>query len=142
MFHVKHFDRRIKGAKEILNMKITVDAGMMKEMFANYTRDYSFSGLEALLDYYDEIDPEMEFDLIAICCDCTEYGENATCSFNDLISDYGYKYPVEEWLEEWTENEFEESEFDNDYIDSLVERLKDETIVLRVSNGKYIVFDF
>ena len=122
-------------------MKITVDAGMMKEMFANYDRDYySFSGLETLLDYYDEIDPEMEFDPIAICCDCTEYGENTAYSFNDLISDYGYKYPVEEWLED---NELEKSEFDNDlYIDSLVEHLEYETTVLHVSNGNYIVFDF
>ena len=47
-------------------MKMTVDAGMMKEMFVNYDRDYySFSGLETLLDYYDEIDPEMEFVVIA-----------------------------------------------------------------------------
>lgn len=122
-------------------MKITVDAGMMKEMFAKYDRDYySFSGLETLIDYYDEIDPEMEFDPIAICCDCTEYGENTVCSFNDLISDYGYKYPVEEWLED---NELEKSEFDNGlYIDSLVERLEYETMVLHVSNGNYIVFDF
>ena len=122
-------------------MKITVDAGMMKEMFAKYDRDYySFSGVETLLDYYDEIDPEMEFDPIAICCDCTEYGENAACSFDDLISDYGYKYPVEEWLED---NALDENEFDNElYIDSLVERLEEETTVLHVPNGNYIVFAF
>ena len=122
-------------------MKITIDAGMMKEMFVNYDRDYySFSGIETLLDYYDEIDPEMEFDPIAICCDCTEYGENAACSFDDLISDYGYKYPVEEWLED---NALDENEFDPDlYIDSLVERLEEETTVLHVPNGNYIVFAF
>ena len=122
-------------------MKITVDAGMMKEMFAKYDRDYySFPGLETLLDYYDEIDPEMEFDPIAICCDCTEYGENAACSFDDLISDYGYKYPVEEWLDD---NALDENEFDNElYIDSLVERLEEETTVLHVPNGNYIVFAF
>ena len=122
-------------------MKITVDAGMMKEMFVKLDRDYySFPGLETLLDYYDEIDQEMEFDPIAICCDCTEYGENAACSFNDLINDYGYLYPVEEWLED---NLLEENEFDNDlYIDSLVERLEDKTIVLNVPNGNCIVFAF
>ena len=122
-------------------MKITIDAGMMKEMFAKYDRDYySFSGIETLLDYYDEIDPEMEFDPIAICCDCTEYGKNAACSFDDLINDYGYKYPVEDWLED---NALEENEFDNElYIDSLVERLEYETTVLHVPNGNYIVFAF
>jgi hypothetical protein len=122
-------------------MKMTVNAGMIKEMFVNCDRDYySFSGLETLLDYYDEIDPEMEFDPVAICCDCTEYSENAACSFDDLISDYGYKYPVEEWIED---NALKENEFDNDlYIDSLVERLEDETTVLHVPNGNYIVFAF
>lgn len=122
-------------------MKMTVDAGMMKEMFLNYDRDYySFSGLETLIDYYDEIDPEMEFDPIAICCDCTEYGENAACSFDCLISDYGYKYPVEEYKKD---NDIEENEFDEtEYITALVERLEDETTVLHVPNGNYIVFAF
>lgn len=122
-------------------MKITVDVSDMKERFEALDRDYyTWDGLEALLEYYDEIDENMEFDAIAICCDCTEYGENAACSFDDLISDYGYKYPVEEWLED---NALEENEFDNDlYIDSLVERLEDETTVLHVSNGNYIIFAF
>lgn len=122
-------------------MKITVDVYDMKERFVAMDRDYyTFEGLESLLDYYDEIDENMEFDVIAICCDCTEYGEGAVCSFDDLINEYGYKYPVEEWLED---NALEENEFDKDlYIDSLVERLEDETTVLHVANGNYIVFAF
>ena len=122
-------------------MKMTVDAGMMKEMFVKCDRDYySFPGLETLLDYYDEIDPEMEFDPIAICCDCTEYGKNAACLFNDLISDYGYKYPAEEWLED---NALDKNEFDEtEDIAALVERLEEETTVLHVPNGNYIVFAF
>ena len=122
-------------------MKITINAYDMKERFIAMDRDYyTIEALETLIDYYDEIDPEMEFDPIAICCYCTEYGENTACSFNDLISDYGYLYPVEEWLKD---NGLEKSEFDNDlYIDSLVERLKYETFVLHVSNGNDIVFDF
>lgn len=125
-------------------MKMTVTAEMMKEMFVNYDRDYySFSGLETLLYYYDEIDPEMEFDPIEICCACTEYGEGAACSYDDLIDDYGYKYPTEEYLED---NGLEEDEFDKDlYVDSLVEHLEEETTILHVPNvpnGNYIVFNF
>lgn len=122
-------------------MKITVDVYDMKERFVAMDRDYyTFEGLESLLDFYNEIDENMELDVIAICCDCTEYGEGAVCSFDDLISEYGYKYPVEEWLDD---NALEENEFDNDlYIDSLVERLEDETTVLHVANGNYIVFAF
>ena len=123
-------------------MKMTVDAGMMKEMFVNCDRDYySYSGLETLLDYYDEIDENMEFDPIAICCDCSEFGnEYCELSFDDLINDYGYLYPVAEWLDD---NALNENEFDTDlYIDSLIECLEDKTTVLRVPNGNYIVFAF
>lgn len=122
-------------------MKITVDVYDMKERFVAMDRDYyTFEGLESLLDYYDEIDENMELDVIAICCDCTEYGEGAVCSFDDLINEYGYKYPVEEWLED---NALEENKFNKDlYIDSLIERLEDETTVLHVANGNYIVFAF
>jgi len=122
-------------------MKITVDVNDMKERFEALDRDYyTYEGLEALLDYYDEIDENMEFDAIAICCDCTEYGDGAACSLEDLKNEYGYKYPVNEWLED---EALEENEFDNDeYMAALVERLEDETTVLHVSNGNYIVFAF
>lgn len=122
-------------------MKITVDVNDMKERFEALDRDYyTYEGLEALLDYYDEIDENMEFDAIAICCDCTEYGDGAVCSLENLKDEYGYKYPVEEWLED---EALEENEFDNDeYMAALVERLEDETTVLHVSNGNYIVFAF
>lgn len=122
-------------------MKITVDVSDMKERFEALDRDYyTYEGLEALLDYYDEIDEDMEFDAIAICCDCTEYGDWAACSLEDLKDEYSYKYPVEEWLED---EALEENEFDEDeYMAALVERLEDETTVLHVSNGNYIVFAF
>ena len=122
-------------------MKMTVDASMMQEMFKSWDRNYyTYEGCEALLEFYDEIDENMEFDPIAICCDCTEYGENAACSFDNLISDYGYKYSVEEYKED---NDIEENDFDeSDYIAVLVEVLEDETTVLHVENGNYIVFAF
>lgn len=122
-------------------MKITIDIYDMKERFQAMNRDYyTYEGLEVLFDYYDEIDENMEFDPIAICCDCTEFGENAACSFDDLIDDYSYLYKMEEWLED---NALEKSEFDRDlYIQSLVERLEEETTVLIVPNGNYIVFAF
>ena len=122
-------------------MKITVTVDDMKRKFEEYNRDYfTYAGLNTLLDYYDEIDENKEFDPIEICCDCTEYGEGAACSYDDLIDDYGYKYPVEEWLED---NGLEESEFDKDlYIASLIDHLESETMVLHVPNGNYIVFEF
>lgn len=82
-------------------MKKTLTAYDLKEAFVEANRDYySFEGLESLLNYYDEIDENMELDVIAICCDCTEYGDNVTCTFQDLVNDYGYLYPIEQYLED------------------------------------------
>ena len=122
-------------------MKMTVDAETMFRVFRKISKDiYSYTGLETLLDYYDEIDPDMEFNPIAICCDCCEFGENCALSFNDLINDYGYLYPADEWLDD---NALTEPEFDSDlYLDSLIERLEDYTTILRVPNGNVIVFVF
>ena len=119
-------------------MKMTVTVDDMKAKFVALDRDYyTFDGLEALLDYYDQVDENMEFDPIAICCNWTEYGDGAACSFNDLVDDYGYLYPSEEWLED------NDAELDNDlYIESLVKRLEDKTTVLCLPNGNYIVFAF
>lgn len=114
----------------------------MKDEFVKMNRDYySFSGLEALLEFYNEIiDENMELDCIAICCECTEYGEGAACSFSDLINDYGHQYTVEEYKED---NNIEESEYDEiEYITALVEVLERDTTVLQCPNGNYIVFDF
>ena len=122
-------------------MKITVDAYDIKERFVALDRDYyTRDGLNELLEFYNEIDENKEFDPIEICCACTEYGEGAACSYDDLINDYGYKYPTEEYLED---NGLEEDEFDKDsYVKSLVEHLEEETIILHVPNGNYIVFKF
>lgn len=120
-------------------MKITVTVDLMKERFMKMDRNYySWEGLESLLDYYDEIDENMELDVIAICSDCTEYGENCTCSFDDLIRDYGYKYTEEEYMEDNCYSEYDEE----DYITALIEKLEEYTTVLHISNGNYIVFEF
>lgn len=113
----------------------------MKDEFIKMNRDYySFSGLEALLEFYNEIYENIELDCIAICCECTEYGEGAACSFSDLINDYGYNYTVEEYKQD---NNIEGSEYDEiEYIAALVEVLEYKTTVLKCSNGNYIVFEF
>ena len=127
---------------------MTIDAGIMQEMFRNYDRDYySFSGYETLLDYYDEIDENMELDVIAICCDCSEYGENCTLSFDDMINDYGHMYTFEEWKEDvFIDDDDDDDEMGEDekedYIKALIECLESYTAVLHVPNGNYIVFAF
>lgn len=49
-------------------MKITIDVSTMQNRFAACGRDYySWEGYEALLAYYNDIDPNMELDAVAIC---------------------------------------------------------------------------
>lgn len=123
-------------------MKMTINEWDMKRIFVGCGRDYySMNGLKTLLEYFDEIDENIEFDPIAICCDCTEYGEyGAICSFKDLINDYGYLYSDEEYRDD---NLIAISEYDeNSYIEALLEKLEEHTTVLCVCNGNYIVFTF
>lgn len=123
-------------------MKMTIDVWDMRRAFHDMDRDYySVCGLDSLLEFYNEIDENMEFDPVAICCDCTEYGDfGAACSFNDLISDYKYKLDVEEWMQENDIDDFEVSK--TQYIKALTEVLQDETTVLFPENGNIIVFAF
>lgn len=115
-------------------MKKAINNGnYLQDEFRAYDRDYyTPEGYDALLAYYDKIDPDMELDVIAICCDCTEYGDGAACSTSDMISDYGYL--INDDIEDDIPRE--------DYINNLVDALNDHTTVLELSNGNYIVFAF
>jgi len=56
-------------------MKKTIGLYEFREAFANMgrTENFSYEGAEALFDYLEEVDEDMELDVIAICCDYTEY---------------------------------------------------------------------
>lgn len=114
-------------------MVYKIDGSYMKKILQEWDRDYfSVSGCDALADFYDEINGEnFEFDPVAVCCDCNEYGENAALSFDDMLNDYGYIL-----------EDAEDVEDDTDKISALVEELESRTTVLHVPNGNYIVFSF
>lgn len=121
-------------------MKFTVDCYDAKQIMKVYDRDYySVNGLAAILEYFDEIDENAEFDPVAICCECTEFGNHgAICSFANMINDYEYFYTAADWMQDTGAEEYSE----DDYIAALVEVLEDKTQVLHVCNGNYIVFAF
>lgn len=113
----------------------------LKEEFVNYERDYfSLDGYDALLNFYDEIDENMELDVISICGECTEYGKYSTYNFNDLIDDYGYIYTKSEYL---SDNDITSKDFNQeDYISELITHIENKTQVLNLKNGDYIIFSF
>ena len=113
----------------------------LKEEFVNYERDYfSLDGYDALLNFYDEIDENMELDVISICGECTEYGKYSTYNFNDLIDDYGYIYTKSEYV---SDNDITSKDFNQeDYISELITHIENKTQVLNLKNGDYIIFSF
>ena len=74
-------------------MKEYVDEYRFRDRFlqsSNYKNNFSFEGLNALFEYIaeleDDIGEEIEFDMIAICCEYTEY---------DGIEDFNKQYSHE-----------------------------------------------
>lgn len=114
-------------------MKMTIDAGIMKDMFVNYDRDYfTFEALDALIDFYDEVYPDYDFDVISICCEWNEYGETPCLNWQNLISDYEYLLEEDEDLEE---DEEPQEWSDEEKIDAIIEALEDITTVIKLSNS-------
>jgi hypothetical protein len=74
-------------------MKQTVDnASQFRDAFRAMGRadNFSYEGMELLFDYLEECDPEMELDIVAICCDFSED------SPEDVIEAYGIEYDTDE----------------------------------------------
>lgn len=111
----------------------------MQEEFNAYGRENYFSneGLEAIDNYYigccscsGEIGTEVEFDVIAICCDWNEYGNGVVLGFDDFISDFEYLIDDEEELEE------------EEKVDAIFKKLEDNTYCVRLENGNILHMTF
>lgn len=63
----------------------TINASQFIDAFRSMGRADQFSrqGLRALFDYMEEVDPDFELDVIALCCD---YAEDST---EDIAKSYG-----------------------------------------------------
>jgi hypothetical protein len=95
-------------------MKQSINVYQFRDEFAHANRsdNFSYEGLAALFDYLedleDSIGEEMELDVIALCCDFSEYTD-----LNDVVSCYDIQLDddsdederaqqVIEWLQERT----------------------------------------
>ena len=114
----------------------------MQEEFNAYGRENYFSdeGLEAIDNYYidccfdgGEIGTEVEFDVVAICCDWNEYGDGVVLGFDDFISDFGYLLDDEEDDEELEEEE---------KVDAIFKKLEEKTYCIRLENGNILHMTF
>ena len=81
------------------------------------TDQFSYSALKAMYEYYEQLEDDLgepiEFDMIALCCEWTEY-----TSYIEFAEDYGYDYAGEteeeniEDIKEYLENNTQVIEFD------------------------------
>jgi hypothetical protein len=91
-------------------MKMTVTESVFVDHFKSIRPDnFTRTALAAMFDYFEEIDPDMELDVIAICCDYSEYS-----SAVEAATEYGWDKPEDvtdeddlneaalEWLNERT----------------------------------------
>ena len=111
-------------------MKQTVNFYDFERAFRDHDRydQFGYTALKALFDHMEEFEEgsgeETELDVIAICCDCSNYKTAAEAA--------------EEMISGW---EREEDEEDDDYEARAIEELNDHTTVLPHDNG-VVVFSF
>lgn len=91
--------------------------------FTEMNRETNFSeeGRLALFDFLEEVNPDSELDVIAICCDFTEYS-----NLNELKQEYSHL--------------LEDEDLSDD--DEVLEFFRDETVVIELSNGGIIIQQF
>jgi hypothetical protein len=109
-------------------MKQSINVYQFREAFMRYNRQENFShdGLAALFDYLedleDSIGEEIELDVIALCCDFSEYSD-----LDDVVSYYDI--------------EFNLSDDDDERAQQVIEWLQDRTTVIEFDGG-IIIQDF
>lgn len=106
-------------------MKITVDKHSFSQAFENMGRGKQFSrdGLDALFEELDALDSDMELDVVAICCEWSEYA-----TAKEAAEDGGWEAP------ERDENE-EDDDYEERVEDEALEYLRDRTHVIQHGSG-------
>lgn len=65
-------------------MKQTINLYQFRDAFQRMDRgdQFSYEGLEALYNYLEEVNPEYDLDVIALCCDFSQ------CSLNEFLDSF------------------------------------------------------
>lgn len=119
-------------------MKQEINASQFMNEFKAMDRDYySWEGYQALYDYYDEFE-EFNLDVIAICCDVSEYTEE------ELLKDYEYILTEEDYKNDNYDDivEMSDEEYGEQYLEDFIKELENKTTVIKLSNGSFLVWEF
>jgi hypothetical protein len=110
--------RKASKTGEIKMITQTVNRSTFINSFykANRQDNFSYEGLSALYDYFDEMPETWELDPIAVCCDFAEY------DLNDLRREY--------------------PDYKNASDEEILSYLKGNTMVMDLGTGSYIILAF
>jgi hypothetical protein len=104
-------------------MHITIDnASQFRDEFRAHNRgdQFSYEGLGLLFDYLEEIDPDYDLDVIALCCDYSE--ENP----EGIAKNYGF--------------DLEGCETEADIAAAVLDYLHNQTSVVGVTSSGSIIY--
>lgn len=100
------------------------------EIYEVYDHQFSYAAAHALAEYYEDLEEEMgeeiEIDPVAIACDWTECADR-----EELLDVYGYVLN-----EDW------EDEDQDAKTEAVLDYLRDNTTVIELNSGEYIVQAF
>jgi hypothetical protein len=118
-------------------MKQTINFSQFRDAFngSQYQNNFSYDGKIALFDYLEELEEdtgeEIELDIIALCCDYTEY-DSAFDAAKECFAFEGMTFGKDgEELETAEEVELKAFKF-----------LEDNTTVITCTNGHVIIQSF
>lgn len=103
-------------------MKLTIEnASQFRDRFEQCGRanQFSYEALGLLFDYFEEIDPDYDLDVIAICCEYTE----------SSLSEVAFSYGIDL---EGLEGEAR--------IEAVVKHLDDRTSIVGMVNDETVVY--
>jgi len=125
-------------------MKKTISAYDFTQAFTDMNRsnNFSYGGLKALFNYFEEYEEdtgeEVELDVIAICCEYTEYSD--VQEFAGAYSDDYLVWDIEP--EEADEEEGTEAVEGKIDYEATLDKIRDNTQVIDIDGKSFIVQDF
>ena len=108
-------------------MKQQINRGTFIDTFNAIRPDnFTYDGLVALFDYLEEYEEatgtELDLDVIALCCEYSEYSD------------------IEEYLKDYNADVVrEEYETEEEYTEAIKEEIKDKTTFIEVDDDAFII---
>lgn len=102
----------------------TINVSGFRDAFRamNLENQFSYEGLGALFEYLEDVDPDFDLDVVALCCDYVEE------TVEEVAENYGLELPQEETEEE--------------HYAAVQAFLEDHTFVIAALPGRFLFAQF